>query len=112
MSEHTIQTEIEVMQPDGDNAYPTFEVTFDYERGYTPGTPRGEYAPIDPPVGPALSFREAKLLATNSVKLEFGLLHELAKEWLLGPGRNYAIDCAETDLRAMRHAHLEDRRDQ
>jgi len=122
MSTHTIQTEIEVevlfpfpglAEGDYGTAYPTLEITFDYERGYVPGTLRGEYGPIDPPVVPHISFRDAKLIKDDDINPDIKQVQEWAERFLAGePGRVYAIECAELDLKAMRHAHLEDRRDQ
>lgn len=113
MSTHTIQTEVEVELADGDNAYPTIEITFDYEPGYTPRTPRGEYAPIDPPVGAELSFREAKLIKDLGLDPDPARVQRWGETFLDSEaGRVYAADCAELDLLAMRHAHLEDSREQ
>lgn len=113
MSIHTILTEIEVELADSDNAYPTIEITFDYEPGYTPKTPRGEYAPIDPPVGAGVHLRHAKLIMADGLKPDIVQVQRWAEQFLKSTvGRNYAMDCAETDLLAMRAAHLEHNRDQ
>ena len=112
MSVHVIQTEVEIEVADGDNAYPTIEITFDYERGYTPGTPRGEYGPIDPPVDPELHLREATLTKGTANPMPAAQVRKLAEKWLLGPGRAYACDCAELDLLGQRAAHLENSREQ
>jgi len=112
MSQHTIQTEVEVQLAYDDYAYPVLEITYEYERGYTPKTPRGEYGPIDPPVGDHIYLYEAKLLNGHGMHPKHYRIQEWAEQFLKSDvGRNYAIDCAETDLRAMRHAHLENSRD-
>ena len=66
VSQHTIQTEIEIfVSGDDDVAYPMIEITYDYSRGSPAFTPRGEYGPIDPPEPPGLEFRQARLIAAD-----------------------------------------------
>ena len=71
MSTYTMTAEIEVRfhlgtDPVGGDdvevAYPTVEIEFDYVPGSPAVTPRGEYAPIDPPEAAEVSFRSAKLI--------------------------------------------------
>jgi hypothetical protein len=102
MSTHTIQTEIELKftfpgLADGEweTSYPTVELTYDYEPG-----------------GRELSFREVKLIKADGFTPEPEHLQDWAEQWLLFDGYDYACDCAELDLLAMRHAHLEGSRDQ
>lgn len=113
MSTHTIQTEVEVLLAHDDYAYPVLEITYEYERGYTPKTPRGEYMPIDAPVGDHIYLYEAKLLNGHGLDPEPERVQQWAEHFLKSDvGHNYAIDCAELDLLAQKHAHLEDRREQ
>ena len=119
MSTHTIQTEIEVRftfpglaEGEHETAHPTVEITYDYSRGYTPRTPRGEYGPIDPPVAAEISFRKAIYIDRDGLDEDPTEIQYWAEQWLLGDGYDYAVDAAETDLRAMMHAHLENSRDQ
>jgi len=118
MSQHTIQTEVEVhftfpglAEGEHETAHPTVEITYDYSRGSPAFTPRGEFGPIDPPEPPGLAFRAAKYIDRDGLDEDPAQLQDWAEQWLLGDGYDYACDCAELDLRAMRHAHLEDRRD-
>ena len=67
MTTHTMRSKVEVkFRPTGmedmENAFPTLEITFDYVPGRPAFTPRGEYAPIDPPDPAEVSFRSATLI--------------------------------------------------
>jgi hypothetical protein len=109
VSTHTIRAEL-LLHPDNEDEGETpVWIEYDYSRGYTPGVPPGEYMPIDPPQSAEVSFRSAILtdLAVDDDQPEG--LQDKAEQWLLGPGRDYAMRCAETDLLAMRSIHLEDR---
>ena len=111
MTQHTIQTEIEVRfsfpglaEGDHETAHPTVEITYDYSRGSPAFTLRGEYGPIDPPEPPGLEFREARYIDRDGLDDNPVQLQKLAEEWLINDGYDYACDCAEIDLKAMRHA--------
>ena len=64
-------------------------------------------------IRPSLAaFREAKYISCDGLDDDPVRLQELAEQWLFGDGYDYACDCAELDLAAQKHAHLEDSRDQ
>jgi hypothetical protein len=53
---------IPVGMQDFEIAYPTLEIEYAYTPGRPAYTPRGEYAPIDPPDPAEVDYRSAKLI--------------------------------------------------
>ena len=112
MSTHTIQTEIEVRslsRPGRGRARDGSSHRRDHLRLFARQSclhaARG-ITPIDPPEPPGLAFRAAKYIGRDGLE-SMPRLQECAEEWLLGHGYDYACDCAELDLAAQKHAHLE-----
>lgn len=64
----TLTTTIEV--PSGDDrevAHPEIAIAYRYSPGCRAYTPRGEYAPIDPPEPPEVEFESAELLNADGL---------------------------------------------
>jgi hypothetical protein len=84
---HTITAEVEVRfrvagLEDLENAFPTIEIAFDYAPGRPAYTPRGEYAPIDPPDPAEVSFRSAKLISGDGLDPPDAQVDEWARDYL------------------------------
>lgn len=110
MSTHTIEAEIEVRfhipgMPDDERetAHPRVEITYNYAPARPAFTPRGEYAPIDPPEPADVDFVSAKLIDGDGLGFEPAQLNDLASEWLYDAGYHRAIDAAEDDRHSMRN---------
>jgi hypothetical protein len=76
MSTHTMRSQVPVkFRPTGcedfEVAYPTIDIEFDYIPGCPAYTPRGEYAPIDPPEPAEVSFRSATLIDGDGLDPSF-----------------------------------------
>ena len=83
MSKHTttmpVPVPYKINSEESDLAWPTMGITFHYTPGRPAYTPRGEYAPIDPPESP-----EVDVIAAEVVKGEedgVDLTPEQALEW-------------------------------
>ena len=76
-------------------AHPTIAIIFDYLPGRPAYTPCGEYAPIDPPEPPEISFVEATLIDGDGLAPTMSQLQEWASDWLNEDGFNEACDYAE-----------------
>ncbi len=110
MSQHTIEAEVEVKfripdmpADERDVAYPTMAITYNYKAGRRAFTPRGEYAPIDPPEPPEVELVGVKLLNGDGLEPEYERLLEWAENWLDDAGFNRACEFAEDDRHAMRN---------
>lgn len=110
MSTHTIEAEIEFkFRPAGwlddgyEVAHPKVEITYKYAPARPAFTPRGEYAPIDPPEGAEVDLVSAKLIDGDGLGFEPAQLNEIASEWLCEDGYEYAVNVAETDRHDMRN---------
>ena len=125
MSIHTMRAEVEVkFRPTGmedlETAYPTIEIVFDYSPGRPSYTPRGEFAPIDPPDPAEVSFRSAKLIDGDGLDPSFSapdpqsIIDDWARDYLdTDNGYDAAIEAAEDDRQSdpddERDKRLEDR---
>ena len=97
MSTHVIQTEVEVEVAGGNSAFPSVEISYDYERA-------------EPP---QIDFREAVCISDAGLDPDPARVQGWAKAFLESDlGRQYANDCAELDLLGQRAAHLERTREQ
>lgn len=119
MSRHIIEAEVEVFftfpgLADGDRevAYPKVAITYDYSPGCPAHTPRGEYAPIDPPEPPEVSFVSAELLNGDGLAPTPEQIQEWGSNWL-DEELNYieACDHAEEGRRPDPDAAYEQQRD-
>ena len=102
MSKHTLQTEIEIKfsfpglaEGEQEVAYPKVEITYDYSPGRKAYTPRGEYAPIDPPEPPEINFVSATLINGDGLEPSMQQIQELASDWLDDKGFDEACSNAE-----------------
>lgn len=118
MSQHTIQAEIEVKflipgMPDDERevAYPKVEITYEYSPGCPAFTPRGEYAPIDPPEPAEVQFISAKLIDGDGLGPTNQQVQEWPSDWIEDAGFNEACDHAETMRRPDPDYAYESRRD-
>lgn len=100
--QHTIIAEIEVKfrltdMPDDEHetAYPKVAVTYDYTPGRPAFTPRGEYAPIDPPEPAEVNFISAELVDGDGLMLTPQQVQERASDWLDDAGYEEACRHAE-----------------
>lgn len=89
MSTHSIRAEIEAKfrfpgLADGEFevAYPTLEIEYDYAPGRPAYTPRGEYAPIDPPDPAEVAFRSATLIDGDGLTPDQKQIDEWAIDYL------------------------------
>lgn len=119
MSEHTIEAEIEVKfsfpgLADGEHetAYPVFVINYRYSPGHPAHTPRGEYAPIDPPEGPEVEFISAHLINNDGLSPTAEQVQDWAEEWLASDeGCSFACRYAEESRRPDPDALYEQARD-
>lgn len=103
MTQHTLTTEIEVKftfpgLADGEyeTAYPTFVITYRYSPGSRAFTPRGEYAPIDPPESAEIEFVSAHLTNSDGIEPSAEQVNDWAEEWLASDeGYTFACQHAE-----------------
>lgn len=100
--QHTITAEIEVKfrlpdMPDDERevAYPKVAVTYNYTPGRPAFTPRGEYAPIDPPEPAEVSFVSAALIDGDGLAPEPFQVNDWASDWLDDAGYDEACAHAE-----------------
>ncbi len=120
---YTITAEVEVkFFPIGMNehetAYPKLEIEFDYTPGRPAYTPRGEYAPIDPPEPAEVSFRSAKLIDGDGLDPTIAQVQEWGSDYL-DTDEGYQVACAASEelngpdpdawLDAKRDREMEDR---
>jgi hypothetical protein len=126
MTTHTIRAQVEVKfrpigMEDFEIAYPTLDIEFDYVPGRPAFTPRGEYAPIDPPDPAEVSFRSAKLIDGDGLDPFMGPLgQQTVDDWAsdyldTDEGYEAAIEAAENDRQPdpdyERDKRLDDERD-
>lgn len=78
---HKLEAEVEVRH-DTDVEYPIIEIEYGYIRGRPAYTPRGEYAPIDPPDPAEVDFRSAKLIDGKGMKIGQEEVDFWAREYL------------------------------
>jgi len=65
-----------------ESAHPTLEITFRYTPGLPAYTPRGEYAPIDPPEPAEVELISAKVIDADHLTLDDKKVQEIAEEYL------------------------------
>jgi hypothetical protein len=105
MSRHTITAEIErkftfpgLCQGEYETTTVKVEITYEYSPGRRAYTPRGEYAPIDPPEPPEVSFVSAKLIYGGGLNPTNEQTQDWASDWLdEEEGFALACDHAEQD---------------
>ena len=106
-SQHTILAEIEHkfrfagLEPgEYEIANLTMQVTYDFIPGRPAYTPRGEYAPIDPPDPAEVLFVSATLINGDGLDPPQGQVNEIAQEWIDSDhGYRQAVDYACEDVR-------------
>ena len=103
MSEHTIDAELENRfhvpgMPDDERevAHPRVAITYNYAPGRPAYTPRGEYAPIDPPEPEEVDFVSAKLIDGDGLCPMGDQLNDWAKDWLYDDA-GYRLACNHAD---------------
>lgn len=119
MSEHTIEAEIAVKFSfpglaggEHETAYPTFAITYRYSPGSHAYTPRGEYAPIDPPESAEIEFVKAHLTNSDGIEPTAEQVNDWAEEWLASDeGYSFACRYAEERRRPDPDAAYEQTRD-
>lgn len=86
---HTITTRLHVLfsipgMPDDEreSADPTVEIEYRYSPGCPAFTPRGEYAPIDPPDPAEVEFVSARLIEGDGLAPEPEQVDQWAQDWL------------------------------
>lgn len=107
--EHTIETEVEVKFSfpglaacEKETAYPTLAITYRYSAGRPAYTPRGEYAPIDPPDPAEVEFVSAKLINSDETSPSQEQVNDWAEEWLASDegynrAAHHAVEASEPD---------------
>lgn len=103
MSTHTIEAEIKVKfrfaglaEGEQETAYPSFVITYQYSPGSPAFTPRGEYAPIDPPEPAEVEFISAHLVNNDGLEPSAEQVNDWAQEWLASDeGYSFACNHAE-----------------
>lgn len=76
--------------------YPVVEIEYTHLRGSPAFTPRGEYAPIDPPTPAEVDFRAAKLIDGKGLLPTQEQINDWAREYLdSDEGYRRACDVAE-----------------
>lgn len=103
MSIHTIETQVSVKfrfpglaEGETETAFPTLAITFEYRPGRPAYTPRGEYAPIDPPEPEEVDFVSAHMLDDDGMSPGQEQINEWAQDWLASDeGYTAACACAE-----------------
>lgn len=102
MNTFTLTADVEVkFVPDGlvetEVEYPVLEIEFSYIRGCPAHTPRGEYAPIDPPEPAEVDFRSAKLIDGQGLLPTQEQINDWARDYLdSDAGYRHACNEAET----------------
>lgn len=88
-STHTMTADVEVeftfpgLEPgEHEVEYPSVEITFSYWPGRPAFTPRGEYAPIDPPEPPEVEFVSAKIVDAKGLTATQDRVDEWARDYL------------------------------
>ena len=125
MSTHTMRAEVEVkFRPTGMEDFEYAAVTLDIEFDYSPGrpafTPRGEFAPIDPPEPAEVSFRSAKLIDGDGLDPSFAapdpqsIIDDWARDYLdtdngYDAAREAAYEDSQPDPDYERDKRIEDR---
>lgn len=78
--------------------YPKMNIEFCYTPGHPAYTPRGEYAPIDPPEAPEIEFVSAILISNHGLTLTRKQIDEWASDFLISnDGYDAACRVAEDD---------------
>lgn len=80
---------------DPEVANPTIEITYSYTPGRPAFTPRGEYAPIDPPEPAEVDLISAKLVDADGLRPQGEDVADWANDWLQGDG--YEEACANAE---------------
>jgi hypothetical protein len=102
-STHTLTAEVEVkFTPatlhDIEVEYPVLEITYSYIRGRPAYTPRGEYAPIDPPDPAEVDFRSARLIDGKGLLPTQEQIDDWARDYLdSDAGYMRAVNNADND---------------
>ena len=104
MSQHTITAEHQVSftfpglaEDERETAYPTLAITYRFSPYRPAHTPRGEYAPIDPPEPAEVELISATLINGDGLDPTDQQVQEWAQNWLDGNGYDLACDQAERD---------------
>lgn len=100
MTIHTVEAQISVKfrfpglaEGETETAYPTLAITFGYRPGRAAYTPRGEYAPIDPPEPEEVEFLSAQVLDDDGMSPTQEQIRDWADEWLASD-EGYNACCA------------------
>jgi hypothetical protein len=104
---HTMVADVEVkftfpgLEPgEHEVEYPILEITFSHLPGRPAFTPRGEYAPIDPPEPAEVDFVSATLIDAKGLTASQSEVDEWARDYLDGDaGYRHACKCADSDHR-------------
>ena len=84
--------------------YPTLDIEFSYLPGRHAYTPRGEYAPIDPPEPPEVEFMRATLADGKGLLPTQDQIDDWARNYLdSDEGYRRACDVANDGIYAMRN---------
>ncbi len=104
---HTIDAELTIKfrlsgMPDDERevAYPKMRISYRFTKGYTPGIPRGEYAPIDPPESAEVDLVHATLLDGDGLDPTNDQVQDWAQDWLDCDGYDSACENALEDSHA------------
>lgn len=93
---YTMIAEIEVEIDEHKVAYPQIKIVYNYSPGRPAYTPRGEYAPIDPPDPPEVGYLYATLYKDDGLNPTQQQIEQLAIHYLdSDDGFNHACNNAE-----------------
>ena len=111
MSVHTIDAELTIKfrlsgMPDDERevAYPTVRITYVFKKGRPAYTPRGEYAPIDPPESAEVELMGATLVDGDGLTPTQEQVLDWAQDYLDGDGYDHAVREASEDMHETRYA--------
>ena len=106
---HTIDAELTIKfrlsdMPDDERevAYPKVRITYSFTKGKPAYTPRGEYAPIDPPEPAEVDLVSATLIDGDGLDPTQSQVNDWAQDYLDCDGYDRACDAAYDDEYAMR----------
>lgn len=109
MSKHTIDAELEIKfrlsgmpEDEREVAYPKVRITYNFTKGRPAYTPRGEYAPIDPPEPAEVDLITATLIDGDGLDPTPSQIDEWAQNYLDDQGYDRACDEANDDEYAIR----------
>lgn len=100
MTTHTLTADIEVKfvpagLVDWEVEYPVLEIEYSFIRRRPAYTPRGEYAPIDPPDPAEVDFRSAKIIDAKGLLPTHEQVDDWARDYLdSDEGYNHACNVA------------------